>query len=117
MSIKTKIITTIVCICCVVSAMVVGILAASNHTFNMGATVHFTSSEIAFDLKYATAGNVVKVNDSDEIFVPEEYGGYSVGKNDTTKDWEIGRLDFDGIGSPIYIEIIVGLHPEEIVSR
>ena len=68
MSIKTKIITTVVCICCIVSAMVVGILAASQQTFNIsGATVSFTSNQIAFDLKYAIMGNV---DDNDNVVKP-----------------------------------------------
>ena len=83
----------------------------------MGATVHFKSNEIAFDLKYATAGNVVRVGESDEIKMPEEYDGQTIGKTSTTETWEIGRLDFDGSGNPIYIEIVVGLHPQETVSR
>lgn len=112
MSIKTKIITTVVCICCIVSAMVVGILAASQQTFNIsGATVSFTSNQIAFDLKYAIMGNV---DDNDNVVKPLEYTTQSVGIDGKATPWSIGSLNFDGIGSPIYIDLNVGLHSENI---
>ena len=108
MSIKTKIITTVVCICCIVSAMVVGILAADRQTFNIGnATVSFTSSQIAFRLEYAISG-VKGVED------PTGYieGGKDIGVNDTSiGSWEIGDLSFNDSGKqPIYIEVSVMLH-------
>lgn len=107
MSIKTKIITTVVCICCIVSAMVVGILAADRQTFNIGnATVSFTSNQIAFRLEYAISG-VKGVED------PQSYTAKNIGKDDTVEGWEIGDLNFKDSGSdPIYIEVSVTLHSD-----
>ena len=114
MSIKTKIITTVVCICCIVSAMVVGILAATQQTFNIsGATVSFTSNQIAFDLKYAIMGNV----DNEGLVVMGDSTTQKITTEGNATPWEIGNLNFDGQGSPIYIEITVAKSSVEEISQ
>lgn len=116
MSIKTKIITTMICICCIVGAMVVGILAATQQTFNIsGATVSFTSNQIAFDLKYAIMGHV---DGEGQVVLPDNYGEpQKITTESTASPWEIGHLNFDGTGSPIYIDITVSKSSVEDISQ
>ena len=115
MSIKTKIITTMICICCIVSAMVVGILAATQQTFNIsGATVSFTSNQIAFDLKYAIMGNV---DGEGQVVLPASYSEQKITTEGVATPWEIGNLNFDGAGSPIYIDITVAKSTVEEISQ
>ncbi len=90
MTTKAKLVSTIAAFCLVLALMVVGVLAASSATINLGGSIGFTATDVIGEVSMAASGDVESTSQS-KFAKSQEFNAQTT---TTTFDWDTNGLVF-----------------------
>lgn len=108
MSLKAKLVSTVAAFVMVLALMVVGVLAATNPTVNMGGSITFTATDVAATIKITSTGASTNLNQTVTLDSTTE-------GNVTTHDADLD-VDFADKDTAIVITVTITNDSEDAMT-